>query len=167
MAAYDGVIRAMFVLGGAILVAVTVGVCVQVASRYFFNSPLGWVVELSSYGLLFITFLVAPQVLKEDRHVAVDFVLGFFGPRGRAALNLLTAAASAVVCLVLTWFGIRVTWDAFQTHNFTPTMLELPKGAILAIIFIGSFMLFIQLVRVVVGHQRELRGGQKPPPGRE
>ncbi len=147
LAVFDHMVDAMRIISGTLLVLVTVGVSVGVASRYFFNRPIGWLVELSSYALLYMTFMVAAWVLRDDGHVSMDFVVNRLGPGPRALVNAVTSAVSAMVCLVLTWFGIVVTWDLFKTDYFTPTMLELPKWVIIAVIFVGSFMLFIQSVR--------------------
>lgn len=144
---FDHIVSAMHIIAGVLLVLITLGVSVGVASRYFFNRPIGWIVEISSYGLLYITFLVAAWVLKEDGHVSMDFIVERFNPKARAVINMLTSATSAVVCLVLTWFGLAVTWNLFKTKHFTSTMLELPKSIIIVVIALGSLMLFIQLIR--------------------
>lgn len=144
---FDRVLDFMVFLAGILLVFVTVFVCLEVATRYFFNYPMGWVTEISSYILLFITFLVAAWVLREEGHVSMDFIIGWFSPKTRSFINALTSVVSSMVCLVLTLFAVRVTWNLYKTHYFTPTMLALPKFPLVAIIGFGSFLLFIQFIR--------------------
>jgi len=137
----------MPILAGILLIFITLIIGVSIASRYFLNRPMGWVTEISEYSLLYITFLVAAWVLKKEGHVKMDIVLTRLKPRTQSVTNVITSAISAVVCFILTWYGVRVTWELFQTGYPTPTILELPKFIIIAAIFIGSFLLFIQFLR--------------------
>lgn len=144
---FDRILDFMVFLAGFILIFVTTIVCVEITTRYFMNYPMGWVIEIASYALLYITFLVAAWVLREEGHVGMDFVIAMLGPRAKSFTNAMTSVVSALICVVLTWSGVRVTWDLYKTGYFTPTMLELPKAPLIAIIAIGSFLLVIQFIR--------------------
>lgn len=155
---FDRFLDLMVFLAGVLLVFVTVVVCIEVATRYFFNYPMGWVIEISSYILLFITFMVAAWVLKEEGHVSMDFIIGCLDPKKRSIINAFTSLLSCAVCVVLTFFGARVTWDLYKTKYFTPTMLELPKFPLIAIIALGSCLLLIQFIRRTKTHMGSLKG---------
>jgi TRAP-type C4-dicarboxylate transport system permease small subunit len=146
-AIFDRVIDIMAVAGGVLLVIIFIMINTDVALRYFFRSPLGWTTELSTYMLLFITFLIAPWVLKTEGHVSIDFVIQLLGVRKRALANMITSFLCAIVCLILTWYGGKVTFDLYVSHYFTPTLLQVPKFAIIGIISIGSFVFFLQFLR--------------------
>ena len=144
---FDRILGAMAILAGILLVFAVVSVSVAIATRYFLGYPIGWVIEISAYILLYITFMVAAWVLREEGHVTVDIVLNFLTPKTQSLVNAVTSTASAMVCVILTLYGAKVTWNLFQTAYFTPTELELPKWIINIIIFIGSLLLFIQFLR--------------------
>jgi TRAP-type C4-dicarboxylate transport system permease small subunit len=145
-AIFDRTLEAMAILAGILLAFAVLSVSVAVATRYFLGYPIGWVIEISTYILLYITFLVAAWVLREEGHVAVDILLLRLKPRTQSLLN--------------TWYGLRVTWDLFQTNYFTPTDLELPKWIINIIIFIGSLFLSIQFLRRTYGYLGSWRAPQ-------
>jgi TRAP-type C4-dicarboxylate transport system permease small subunit len=153
----DQTINFMRILAGILLLLVTIGVSVGVASRYFFNRPIGWLVELSSYALLYMTFMVAAWVLREEGHVSMDFVINRFSPKTQSLAQAVTSAVSALVCLIVAFFGVIVTWDLLKTNYFTHTMLELPKWVIIAVIFVGSFFLSIEFLRRSLRFLREWR----------
>ena len=136
----------MVILAGILLIFSMLSISIAVASRYLIGRPIGWVIEISEYILLYMTFLVAAWVLKEEAHVKMDLVINRLSPKTRSLMNLITSGISAIVCFVLFWHGVRVTWELLQTRYFTPTILELPKFIIVAIIFIGSLLLFIQFL---------------------
>lgn len=150
-AVFDHIITWMAILAGILLAFSLISVSVSVATRYFFNYPIGWVTEISAYILLYITFMVAAWVLKEEAHVTIDILLEQLKPRFRSFINIITSYTSAAVCLVLTFFGARETWELYKTGYFTPTEMELPKWMINVVIFVGSLLLFIQFIKR--GHQ--------------
>ena len=85
-------------------------ICLEVVMRYLLNRPLVWVVEVSEYGLLYITFLGAAWLLRSNEHVTMDFLLNRLEGRNLAMLNMITSILGAIVCLVLVWYGVKITW---------------------------------------------------------
>jgi len=150
-ALFDRVITGFAVLAGFLLAFSVISVTVSVATRYFFNFPIGWVTEISAYILLYITFMIAAWVLKEGAHVTIDIVLELLRPNIQSVISIFTSYLCAAVCLILTFFGARETWELYSTGYFTPTELELPKWTINIVIFVGSLLLFIQFLRM--GHE--------------
>ena len=142
--------RAMYILVfvsfGLVLCAVLI-VCAEVVSRYIVNRPLVWVEQISSYILVYIVFLNAAWVLKKERHVKLDILTERLNPRIQNWLNLFTSLAAAIVCFVMTWFGVDVTWDFFQRGVPSVEMLRIPMFLIWGVIPIGCFLLFIQFLR--------------------
>jgi len=144
---FDRIVGFAHILAGILLIFAMVSVSAAIASRYLLGHPIGWVIEISEYILLYVTFLVAAWVLREEGHVKMEIVLSRLNPRVQSLINTITSAISAIICLILTWYGVKVTWDLFQGGYFTPTILELPKFIIIAVIFVGSFLLFVQFMR--------------------
>jgi C4-dicarboxylate transporter DctQ subunit len=146
-AIFDRILDAMCFIAGVLMMFAMLSIGVAIASRYFLGIPMGWVVEISSYILLYITFLVAAWVLKEGGHITIDVVIVLFSEKSRYVIDCITCTLSAVVFFILTWYGAKVTWNLFQMNYFTETTLELPKCIFTAIIFIGSFVLSVQFLR--------------------
>ena len=137
----------MFVLAGILLMFAMVSISVAIVSRYFFGMPIGWVVEISAYIMLYITFLVAAWVLRNDDHITIDVVIIMFRPKIRYLMDFMTSIIGSIVFLIITWYGGKVSWDLFKLNYFTETMLELPKCIFIGIICFGSFTLSLQLLR--------------------
>ena len=144
---FDRVIGAMAFLAAIILVFVLLSVCLEVVLRYFFNRPTIWVVELSEYSMLFLAFLTAAWLLKEEGHVRIDVVLAQLEPKTQALFNIITSILAAVACGVLVWYVGKVSWVHLARWDLTPTLLRLPKGALMSVIPVGCFLLFIQFLR--------------------
>ena len=157
---FDRILGIFVALACIILALVMLSVCLEVFLRYFLNRPQVWVVELSEYALLYITFLGAAWVLKGDGHVTVDLFTALMGPKRRAVCSLASFIACFMVSIILAVYGIRVTWDHFSQGIYNPTILEMPKGAILLVIPLGGITLFIQSIRGVLKSLRSIKEGQ-------
>ena len=93
---------------------------------------------------------VAPlggALILHEGHVRIDILISHLGLRNQILLNIISSIFGAIIFLVLTWYGTKVTWEFFQMGTYTTTLLELPKGPLFAVIPIGSLLLFIQFIR--------------------
>lgn len=154
---YNRIVDAGALLAGLLLLFLMLSVTLEVGLRYFLGRPTSWVVEVSGYILLYIPFLVAAWVLRRDDHVKMDLVLVMLNPKAQSLVNTITSFVSAVICLLLTLFGIKVTLYYAELGYKTPTVLMLPKSIIISIIFLGSFLLCIQFFIGAVRHLRTWR----------
>ena len=144
-------------LSGILLVYVMLSVTLDVILRYFFNRPQFWVGELAEYSLLYITFAGTAWVLKRDSHVKIDILNTILSPRHLCILNFISGIIGIFVCSVLTYYGTKVTWDHFERGMYNPTLMEFPKGPLLLIIPVGTFLLLIEFIRRTLKNFGELR----------
>ena len=154
---FDGVLGGFASLSGILLVYVMFSVTLDVVLRYFFNRPQFWVGELAEYSLLYITFAGTAWVLKRDSHVKIDILNTILSPRHVCILNFISNIIGVFVCSVLTYYGTKVTWDHFERGMYNPTLMEFPKGPLLLIIPVGTFLLLIEFIRRTLKNFEELR----------
>ena len=132
------------ILAGVAMVVLSLtilSVCLEIIMRYFLNRPLYWVVELTEYGLLYVTFLGAAWLLRQGGHVQVDIMVNFLNARGRKRCAVFSSAMGLAVSLLLTVFGAIATYDHLIRGIYKPTVLEFPTGIVLAAIPLGSLFL--------------------------
>ncbi len=127
-----------------ILVGVILSVMVEVFLRSFFNRPQEWVVEISEYALLYITFLSAAYVLRKEGHIVVDLVTCRLNPGKRLFLMIVQYLLISLVSMVFITIGAKVTVDNFIRGIYNPTVLQIPIAYVLGIIPVGGFFLFVQ-----------------------
>ncbi|MCK5164344.1 MAG: TRAP transporter small permease [Desulfobacula sp.] len=134
-------------LSGILMIFSLVSVCIDVVMRYFFNNPSGWILQISEYILLYIPFLSAAYVLKEDGHIKVDILLNFLGKRAEAVLNTVTSILGACVLFILTYYGTIITYDFYVRKVPTLKYLKIPEFLIIIVIPVGCFMFALQFIR--------------------
>lgn len=144
-------------LGTAVFVFITLAVCAEVLLRYGFNSPIPWVVEISEYALLWITFLGASYVLRNGGHVRVDILLQHLSPGALRVCGLISSTAGAIVSLVLVVFGTNVVWTAYMRGSFKTTGIDVPTWMVVIVIPLGGVLLFCRFLRLFVEYYTRQR----------
>jgi TRAP-type C4-dicarboxylate transport system permease small subunit len=143
----DRVIDGMAVLAGLGILFVMFSICYEVVVRYFDLQPPTWVTEVTEYLLLYITFLGAPWVLKEDGHVRVDIVIGRLQWKTQKAFDLGTSLIGMLICGVLVWYGTKTAWELFERGIPVIKTLAVPKFLLVGIIPVGSVFLIAEFLR--------------------
>lgn len=146
---FDRLLDFFAFLAGVIAAFVTVAVCAGIIMRFIFNRPMAWVIEISEYSLLYMAFLSAAWVMKNNQHVSVDLVYNSFSLKKKMMADLFTSILGGAVFLIVTYYGFKVTRTQYVTKYFTPTFLEAPKFIITLIIPVGSLLLLIQIIRKI------------------
>ena len=123
-----------------LLTFIMISVTYEIIIRQFLNLTILWMFEIKEYALIYITFLGAAWLLRREGHVKMDLLLNYLKPRTQEIFNIITSVVGAIICVVLVWYGIRVTWSSFQTGYYMPTILEAPRWPIVGIIPVGSFL---------------------------
>jgi TRAP-type C4-dicarboxylate transport system permease small subunit len=140
--------NALAALGSAIFAFITLAICAEVLLRYGFNRPLTWVVEVSEYALLWMTFLGTSWVLRQGGHVRVDILMQFLPPAVLRKCGLVSAGAGILASLVLVVFGANVTWTAIARGSFKSTGLDIPSWIVLVVIPVGGLLLLARFLRM-------------------
>lgn len=138
---WDLIVDVFVALAGILLWAQMIIVNIEVCARYL-GHPTTWATEISSLLILWIPFMVAAWVLRNEGHVRMDLVVAHLSPATQAIISFITSLIGIAVMLVVAWFGLVTAID--WIGNRTPTMLMLPKAPMISIIFIGSLMFAVQ-----------------------
>ena len=138
--------RAMAFLAALAILFMMLAISYSVILRYVWDKPVAWVIEISSYLKLYITFLGTAWLLQQDGHVEVDLFLGSAKPRTRAAFKAITFLGGVLVALILTWKGALVTIDYFKRDVLVLGILNTPQFLLIGIIPIGGILLLIGFI---------------------
>jgi len=154
---FDYITKSLTWLACALILFATLIVSIDVVMRYFFNHPIGWSLEICEYILLYIVFLGAAWILKEEGHIKIGLVVDRLSPKTQAMTDVTTSIWGFIVCIVLAIYGTEVTWEYFQRGVPTLQYLHAPEFLVLMIIPIGSYLLSIQFLRRSYGYLRTWR----------
>lgn len=154
---YNGFVNTLATIGAVIIFLMMLAVSVGVATRFFLDRSPVWLIEICGYGMVFMTFLVAAWVLREDGHVKVDLLLDHLVPIHRSALECIMSFVGAIACLVVAGIGVLVTMDHLQRGVRTSTDLSIPWAPLLAVIPLGVLALSVQLLLKAVASLKKIK----------
>jgi TRAP-type C4-dicarboxylate transport system permease small subunit len=153
---FDRTNKYLYFLSAVLILCMFVIMLLDVGLRLI-NIPFRGALSIIEYGLLFFTFLGAAHLLKEDGHIRMDLVINSTKPRNRHIINAFTSTIAALLWLVVAIYSSYSVWDAIQLNLVPPALLLVPRAPILAVIPLGSLLLFIQSVRKTVGYIRDFQ----------
>ena len=141
---FDAILEAFVWVSAILLALIVFSVAIEVFLRSALNKPQAWVLEFSEYGLLFVTFLVAPFLVKAEKNITVDMVINLLSQRTRSLLAVFQYVIICLVAFVFVYFGSTVTLDLYQRGIYNPTIIQVPLAYVLFIIPVGGLFILIQ-----------------------
>jgi TRAP-type C4-dicarboxylate transport system permease small subunit len=143
-------------LAGVLMMFSLLAVCTDVVMRYFFNRPIPGVLQFSEYSLLYIPFLAAAYVLREDSHIKIDIVLNRLNPKAQSLINMVTSILGSVVLLILAYYGGYITLDYYRRQVPTLEYFKIPEFLVIMVIPVGCFFFSVQCMRKAYDHYKAL-----------
>jgi len=149
---FDRATDVLAIAGAVILTYTIVAISYDVFSRYLLNRPLLWVFETGEYALLYITYLGAAWVMRDDKHIKVDVVLNRLPPKVKLWVSIITSIIVAASLLLVTWAGINITLYSIEHHLFYHSIMRPPKAIMTGIVPLACLLLFIQFLRRIYAY---------------
>lgn len=118
--------------------------------RAFGGASQLWVLEVSEYALLFITFLGSPYLLEKNMHVVLDLVINNLQDKSKRLLQVINASIGFIICAVLTIVGIMVVIEQYQIGVREITVMRPLSWWITSAMPLGTGLMCIQFLDQIV-----------------
>lgn len=135
------------IAGAVILGLIAAFVFFEVVSRALLGTSRLWVIEVSEYSLLFITFLGAPYLLEKNMHVTLDILHDHLGRGPKLLATLFNATIGTTACLIMTVVGARVVLDQIETGVRETSVMAPPSFWFTAALPLGMGLMAFQFLR--------------------
>jgi TRAP-type C4-dicarboxylate transport system permease small subunit len=150
----------MAVLSGIAALALgflLIGICYSTFSRFLFNKPITSLVEYSTYSLIYITFLSAPQILKARGHIYIDMITNMMPKKGNSIMGIGVNLVGAMISGIIFYYGSLVVKDNYLFKVKVMDSMGTPQFILTMVIPIGMFFLTIQFVRNLLEDYKQLK----------
>lgn len=145
-----GVERFLGAAAMALIVAITLA---NVLVRYFTDVSFAFTEEVSVFLLIFLTFMGSAKAFLDGNQIAVTFFIDNLPWRWKRRWLLFGLAISALMMVLLVWFGARMAWDDYDLEVTSPGLgwqqwiytVWLPLLSLLVLVRIGQG--FIHVLR--------------------
>lgn len=167
-AAVVGMARWLAILGGLVLVGITVMTVVSIVGRAFIKQGLGPVpgdFELVEVGTAFAVFAFLPWCQINRGHATVDVFTSFLSAGANRVIDLVTELVMTAVIVLIAWRLLYGMLDKIR-YNEVTFILQMPVwwGFALAMfaaaagVVVSVFVLYVRIREVIEG--RTILAGQ-------
>lgn len=126
-------------IGAALLLLLIVtAILSQVVLRYGWNSPIRWVEELSTASMIWLTFLAASLIYKEERHMRIWSPENHTSGHLKSVIGILTNGMILATSLYIIYLAAPVV--GVENKSVTTSLpIDLPKSWVFSIPVIVGF----------------------------
>ena len=150
---YDLIVNALAVIAGAILPTFMLIIIYQVVWRNLGMQPSAHLFTFTEYGLLFLTMLGAPWLVRERGHVYIEVVTAALPEGLRAALSRAVSGLCVVISLILAVKGTGIVLKNFASNEMDVRSLYFPRWILITVIPIGFGLMAVEFARFTFGRE--------------
>lgn len=144
-------------IAGVLILSMMIAIVVTIFARWLSLFPTAWIIEVSEYMLLFLTFLVAPWVLRHDAHIRFDLVVSMVPRSSKRFLFYLGNVIGILVMLIIFRYGIEITSNFVDRNLLMINYLRLSKAPFMAVIPLSAALMAYEFLRnLLVGFEDDV-----------
>jgi C4-dicarboxylate transporter, DctQ subunit len=148
---YAGLTTLLAIAAGLIMVAIFVGVVMDVVIRQAgYQSPRA-IEPLAEFGLLYITMLGSPWLLRTKGMIIVESLRMVMPNRVRRVLEIAVYAICVAACATLTWYALSQSIFSWVNHQGDQRAITVPLYYAYAPMVLGFFLMGIEFLRLLFG----------------
>ena len=123
----------------------------EVFTRRLLGKPTIWTHEIIAYCFAGAVLLTIGYTLKHKAHANVDILYGYFSPRTRAILDLITYTVFlGTFTFFLLYHGIRFAANSWAIMERTPSAFNFYVFPAKTLLPVGVFLLALQMISDVI-----------------
>jgi C4-dicarboxylate transporter, DctQ subunit len=149
--AYRFLVDAMAVIAGGMLVWLMVSVVVSVAMRNAGLQPFAWLFTSAEYGMLYMTMLGAPWLVRERGHVHIELLTSALPAGLQRVVSRTVAALCVVICAYLAWKGTDLVLTNIARNDFDVRAYFFPRWLLTVSLPLSFGLMAIEFARFVFG----------------
>lgn len=145
---------------GLLLLWATLLLCFNVITRYIFGFSLSWAEEMTTYSIIWITFLGCGICVRRGLHVSVDAFVQMLPGNGKWLFKILANLVCLAFSAILLAVGWMLTSKVGASGQLSPAMM-IPVKFVYAALPVGAGFMILEYLDVIVNLvvNRSVRSG--------
>ena len=135
--------RILYFLSLALFINMIAITTINVFTRYVFNSPIPWSVELGRYSFVGVIFFGAILVMRDNNHVHLDIFINMLPHKPHKIVIFIGRIISLIFLAVFTVQAVRMT---HMNINVVTSGMGIPMAIPYSFMVIGGAGMFIELL---------------------
>jgi TRAP-type C4-dicarboxylate transport system permease small subunit len=148
---YWRLLQLLAVVAGALLATMAFAIVLDVGMRNLGLQPPAHTLTLTEYGLLYVTMLGAPWLVREKGHVYIELVTAALSPRARFRLTRVVYALCVLTCAVVFYFSLEVTISHYERDVIDVRSFDMPRWLLTASIPLSFGLMTLEFARFLLG----------------
>jgi TRAP-type C4-dicarboxylate transport system permease small subunit len=148
---YRRLLDLLAVIAGVLLATMAVAIVADVVLRNLGVQPPAHTLSLTEYGLLYVTMLAAPWLVRAKGHVHIELVTAALSPRARFWVTRAVYLLCVLTCAVIFWFALEVTIDQWRRAVIDVRSFDMPRWLLTASIPLSFGLMTIEFGRYLLG----------------
>lgn len=150
---YDRLLDLCGFVGAGLICLAAVATVVDAAMRNFeIGYGIAGIVELTEYGLSFLTLIGAAWVLRARGHISIDILIDALPERGRRIAQYCIYAAMLAISLALVVAGGLATLRSIRTGHLVSKTYTFPEWWLQILLPAAGLLLAVECFRRLSGH---------------
>ncbi len=148
---YSAALRALAVLASALLAAILISIIFDVTIRNLGGQPPAWTLPMVEYGLLYLTMLAAPWLVRTRGHIVVEALTSVMPRPVRRVMEYITYTGCIVICVLFAWYAADLFIESYQRGETDIRSIEIPRVFLFAPMVVSFVLMAIEFIRYLVG----------------
>jgi len=127
---------------------------VDVFLRFFFNSPITGVSEMTTLMMVCLPLAIA-WAATNKRHVSIDLLMRSFSPRVQAIVDSVTLLLGISAVAFLVWRGFITSLFEMKFGYYASILLPIPIHPFHWVMILGMFMFCLVLLTELIQRVKE------------
>jgi TRAP-type C4-dicarboxylate transport system permease small subunit len=147
-------------LGAGLLLSVLL-ICANAFGRYVLHAPIIWAEEVLGYVLVWLVYLGAVEVTRDDGHLSMDLITQSLRPRWRRLVALVGNLVFLAVCALIIYQAI----GSISHFSYYSQIAGLPMNVLHTVIPIAFALMFLIVAArsIRTAFMGDANGEQKHP----
>lgn len=141
------------------LMSITFLIFVNVIARYILKQSIVWAEELTTYVIIWATFVGSSYCVKHNMHVGIDALVMILPKPLKRVVAVFVHLAGFAISLLLLVYGVNLTKGVHDSKQLSPALMLPMWYAYLALPVSGALMT-VRFVQALAGALRPSPAGQ-------
>ena len=163
---YGGVITSLAVVAGLVIWAIIIAIVLDVGARNLRLPGARHTYAFIEYGLLLVTILASPWLIREKGHIYVEIVFQALPTGVQRWLATLIYFLCAFACLLVAVYSFGEVLSAYRRGVMETRSFDIPRWIPMAVFPFGFLLMSVEFSRCLLGfnslysdvNSRKLRG---------
>lgn len=153
---FDRILDLLAVIAAVMLALMFGAIIYDVVTRTLRMFQITWAVALTEYGLLYVTALGAPWLLRERGHVSMEAFRSVMSPTVARRIETFVLCICAVACVIVAVAAVPVVIRNLPMTDMRASFL--PRWLLFAPLVLSFGLCAIQFARFLITRQSMYRG---------